>query len=479
MSLEVIKSYLVKLGVDVDNKTFDQSKKVLGELDNTLGGMVKNMINSVPAGAISMVSALAFVDTAIVKTIMNVSEANLQYELLAKRMYLNVDAAKAYKLATDAIGENIQDIAWNAELKSHYFALVRDINSLRVPGEAKDLFKQVRALDFLFTRLKTSGRPFLEWISFELLKLNKGTLNEISEKMDRFVENFIKNIPRYSKDVAEFLQVPIQLTKSFIEVLKNLWDVGKMAIGGLHEILKIIWGLLPDIGKEAAILGGILAPIFVIGSPIIAGAAAFAAALLLIDDYMQFKKGHESLKLLVTLWETFDKVVNGTAKGILAAVMIIEKLSHWGEKDFDWGVNLTEDIKKEWQRFDNEIARQAGKPIPYPDVDRLSFDEMRRGIPGVHLMAKQIPWENRNLYENDYLKDLLQNKGAGTAWRPSPYLAAPSGETHNTFNMSFNLQDYISPADLSEAVTQIKRQAEAEAKAQNIQNRIKTKIGAN
>lgn len=502
MSLEVIKSYLVKLGVDVDNKTFDQSKKVLGELDNTLGGMVKNMINSVPAGAISMVSALAFVDTAIVKSIMNVSEANLQYELLAKRMYLSVDAAKAFKLATDAIGENIQDIAWNAELKSRYFALVRDINSLRVPGEAKDLFKQVRALDFLFTRLKTSGKPFLEWVSYELLKLNKGTLQDISVKVGKFVENFLKNIPKYSKSIAEFLQIPIQLTKSFLEVLKGLWDLGGIALGGFVSLLKEIWNILPNIGKEITLLGVALGPVFLAGSPILAGALAFLATLLLIDDAMTFSKGGKSLDVLKPVWGVFKDIADFINKLIITIDVAIDyfsgRLKNISFKDaLRKQLDIYDGIKEE-ESLNSEDLK--GKPENFKMSENLPWWYKlgkKYGPPGYHidqieeglkLEAQGVPLKSAGLWnsiKNAFMDSLektieLHKEMTGTEMLPAgvPW-EAPSTGTFNTFNMSVVLQDYVSPSSLTDSLMDFKKRAEEEAKAQNIKMRIKTKVGAN
>src|SRR6476659_820630 len=124
MALNAIRSYLVQLGFTANQPQQLQfinalnSAKVLAQ--TTISGMASNFISA--SGLI--VGAMATVSGATVTLMERVSQADLGYQLFARRMFMSVDAARKLKVATDALGYSLEEIIWGPpELRERYSQL--------------------------------------------------------------------------------------------------------------------------------------------------------------------------------------------------------------------------------------------------------------------------------------------------------------------------------------------------------------------
>lgn len=323
MDPEVFKSYLIKLGVQVDTAALDKMKRVLNDLEGVMTKHSSSTAMQATKGAGIIVGAYASIMLSIGKLIKQVSDADMQYQLLGQRMYMSADAVKAFKQATDTLGHSVQEIAWNAELRHKYFILVKDIQNLSVPQEAKDMMKQVRGIGFEFDRLQLASKLTLEQVAYNLLRINKGELMDMRTTFSNWVDNVYKKIPEMGEKIAKFLQPFIEVGKSAIKFFKDLWAEMKPTRDLIKEIIskiKEFTGEIPPAIKQVLILAGVLGLIFALNSPIMIAMGIFISSLVLINDYMKFKDGKESLNALVPVWIALSYVVNkaATAMGFFA-----------------------------------------------------------------------------------------------------------------------------------------------------------------
>lgn len=370
MNPDILKSYLVKLGVQVDTAAFDKMKSLLADVEKAMGKHTATMVKQVTQGVLSTIGVLATVDISIAKTIEKVAEADMKYQLLAQSMFMNVNAAKAFKMATDTLGANLQQIAWNAELKDQYFRLVRDVNDLRVPAEARELFKEVREVSFEFKRAKMLSTSFIERLSFELLKLNTGNLAMFKNFMNGLNESFKANMPAWTKKLAEFLNVPLSLGASLIKVLKALWDVGSKIWEMISSIKSTISGFIPEIVREVGVLLALLALAFMPGTPMMMAVKAFWALLLLIDDAMAFNEGRESLELLKPVWSALTMAAHGFNM-ILISIMTTWDFLSGKSKTGNWAKDMAENL--------GEYAEMAEKNAKDRDKKAKAAEDKRLG----------------------------------------------------------------------------------------------------
>lgn len=388
MDTEIFKSYLIKLGVQIDTAAFDKMKDLLKDLEKVMGNSVSSQALKMTTGAGLIVGAYATIMTAITKTISKVAEADMSYQLLAQRMYMSVEAAKAYKQATDTLGYSIDQIAWNAELQSKYLILVKQINDLKLPPEAADMFKQVRGIGFEFDRLKLLSEQTLERVAYNLLRLNKGELYNLRKGFNDWVEDAITKVPEVAEKIANFLQ-------PFVEIGKNIFQLFESVVGFIKDIgiglepvvTKIgeLWNKLSGVHKQALLLGGAFA-ILMKGSPLFSGISALGLALIGIDDLMAFKNGRESMEALIWVWKGLYKIANGYA---LLMISIATTWDHIRDKiagketgslmdklQANWSATIKEqekfmkdrDVSADYNRRVRE-AKEKGEPLPAPPAE--------------------------------------------------------------------------------------------------------------
>ncbi len=110
-------------------------------------------------------------------------------------------------------------------------------------------------------------------------------------------------------------------------------------------------------------------------TPLAVGMAGIAAALLLIDDYMAFKEGRESLQALIPVWKTLEAVVYGVAAAIKIIGITISHISaairgeaHPSGKSLtedigDYASGVKERVLEKWKRRDEKAAESKKGPV--------------------------------------------------------------------------------------------------------------------
>lgn len=319
----VLKDYMVRLGVQIDTQAFANMQRLLTDIEQMMGATATSIGAQMFKGAGMVVGAIATIDAAIIMNIKKVADMDMQYQLLSQKMHISVDAVKAFKLATDTLGHSIDEIAWNAELQGQYFKLVKQVQDLRNPEDFKAYMREVREVDFAFKQLKLGAKLTMESIAYEILKANEGKLKDLKKLLEDITKNMIQGIPEYARMLSNILGMFLQVTESTARFFIQFWDLLQPIRDGVKQIIAFFSELggdkLPATIMQATGLLTVLGSIFLISSPIMKGIALFISSLLLIDDYMAFKEGRESMLALIPVWENLERVVHGltTTMGLL------------------------------------------------------------------------------------------------------------------------------------------------------------------
>lgn len=220
MNNDIIKSYLVSLGFKIDHPQLDQFNNALKqagyEVTKLTSGMAKEFVvaGSVVAGALASVAAgtVALMD--------HTAQADLGYQLFARRMFMSTDAAKQLKIATDALGYSLEDIVWGPrELQERFHQLLSDQKELAKGLGGADFEKQmrqVRDIRFEFTRLGVEGQYFVMSLTKSLSKAMFGDENGLLKRLQEFNTWFIRNIPH----IAD------QVTHHLVPALRDIYAIG-------------------------------------------------------------------------------------------------------------------------------------------------------------------------------------------------------------------------------------------------------------
>ena len=322
MNPDILKAYLIKLGIQVENAEFEKLKRVLDDITKAISKNAAEMTEAYTKAGSMVVGAIVSITGAIVTMASKVAEADMSYQLFAQRMYMSNDAAKAFKISTDALGQSLNEIAWNPELRKHYFELIDQVKGMKTPDGAQNQLRTLRDIGFEWTRLKVEATSAMEWITFHLFKLNKGELFGFKDLLAKANDSIQKNMPEWTAKIASFLNIALQLGR----------DVA-LTLAGLGRVLGLLWtagdkvfGAMPQWAKTINVFLLALVPLL-FGSPLIRGIAMAASVLLLLDDAIAHFEGRSSHPFLAFFWDIGEAIFLGITKKVMQALIAWEHLS--------------------------------------------------------------------------------------------------------------------------------------------------------
>lgn len=238
MDISIIKSYLVELGFTVDHPQLtafnDALRKTAAQVEKFTTGTFGIAGMFVKAG-VAITTTLTSIAGATVGLMDHVAASDLGFQVMARRMFLGVDAAKSLKIATDALGYSLEDVIWGPkELRERFGVLMSDQKTMQA-GLGPDFEKQMRAIRdirFEFTRLEVAAQYFVMNLVGSLSRRLFGNQDVLSLLKDK-VDWLIKNLPQLADQAASYI-VPVM--KDVWRILEDIYDVGKRVASGLIQV---------------------------------------------------------------------------------------------------------------------------------------------------------------------------------------------------------------------------------------------------
>lgn len=294
-NLSYIKSYLIKLGVDVDSSEIAKWESGLKKMDKGFKSTVKGLSLSFS----KLTSLYGSLTLMISKFASSVADSDMQLQKFAKRMYMSRDSAKALQTTLDSMGldgvEDLQDVALSPELTKQYRELISLSRSLNTPEGVKQSLKDIRAISFEFSKLRTTATYFFERVTHFIYQTVKTPAAKFKSFLNEFNNKFAKNINSWAKSLGTLLGNIVRLTLRFGEGLA--WVVSS---------LDKVWSRLSGLSK--AFISAIAAiGLTIKASPVWRMITVFTGFLMLLDDYKTFKEGGISANMLKPVWKFVDE----------------------------------------------------------------------------------------------------------------------------------------------------------------------------
>lgn len=390
---QIIQSYLVSLGVQIDKPGFQQADATIRQtgdnIERVTGGMARNFVKA----STIIASAMASVTASAVGLMKATANEDLAMQKYAKSMMMGEAAAWNMKKATDALGESINDIAMTPELFARYKQLTVDGAKMMPGGDFKQTMKDFRDLMFEFTRLKQEASYALNWVGYYLMKYLQKPLADIREKFKTFNDMVIKNMSVWTEKIARGIYYVLEVGRHFLVFLT---DVGK------H--LKNMWDSFPDGVKKAIVAITDLQAVLSAG-PLGRAIMLISALLLLIDDYYGYMEGKDAL--LGKYWDKLNNFLD-TAK------QKYEELKATVEPYWDKFIGYIEQAKKWFDELMNSIdewSSSTGAEILNDFIDECKdwwqilndlYDVIENGV--------KVTWQSfmETLEKNDTINDVRQ-----------------------------------------------------------------------
>lgn len=279
---EVIKEYLVSLGIKVDQGGFNQANNTINQTGKNIKSSTSQWASDFMIAGGIITTALASITASMVSLATTTAKQDLAMEKYARNMMVSKNQAREMKMAMDALGESVQDIQLTPELMQRYRSLVLDSRKMAIGGDYEATMRNFRDLMFEFTRLKQEAAYALQWVGYYLMKYLNRPINDAKKQFKDFNDMFIINMSQWTEKIARSMVYIINIGLHFVELLKH---IGK----AIYEA----WDAFPQGVKAATIaLAGFFAVLRM--SPIGRIVTLMGSLLLLVDDYFGYMEGKEA-----------------------------------------------------------------------------------------------------------------------------------------------------------------------------------------
>ncbi|MDU5080228.1 hypothetical protein [uncultured Tissierella sp.] len=278
--IDVIKEYLVAMGLQ-DNFT-ENFNKVIDDSSNKMGKFATTFIGKFAIAGVAVVSATAMANIAIGKFLGNMAKSDLAMEMYAKSIGKTKQEATRLDTTLKAMGRTLEEVNSNAELKANFKQLQKDAEKVQPPDMSEGM-KQIREIQFEFTRLKQNATYALNWIGYYLTKYLKEPIGKIQEGFKGLNDIVIKNMPKWTEKIAKVLSWVVRLGTTLVRGSVNVFTAIKRIFDMIPKELKIVGAAITALG------------LLIRSGPIGKLAMVITGILLLLDDFYTYINGGDAL----------------------------------------------------------------------------------------------------------------------------------------------------------------------------------------
>lgn len=278
-----LKEYLVKIGWDVDELGFNKASSAVEAFSlkffKSASGIAKDFIK---AGSV-IADVITDVNKKMFSLLDTTAKQDLQVEKLARRYWTTEQNARALANAQEITGTSLQELMYSTpEEYSRFMELMRFGKGLEAPKEVESTLVKIRDIQQEFNKLKTLINYSARWISYYIGQYLGKDIDKIREKFKSFNDWLKENLPKITNTIAKVFVVFYKGAKTVLEVGRAIWNS--------------LSNLFDKIPAEIKTLFAVITPLILafLSGPVGLLIAGIAAAILLIDDYLGWKRGAES-----------------------------------------------------------------------------------------------------------------------------------------------------------------------------------------
>ena len=297
-----LEKYLVQIGADIDQNSFNSARSALNELKRHISGLKH------AAAPLALAAAIGAIGKAAYDTIKSVAQADMEYKKLAASMWVTKETAKALSVAMKTMGVTQEDLAWVPELREQFFRLRAEMQKFATPADADAQLRYIRDIGYdvqvLFVRLKM----LKEWIAYYLIQYLEPYIEDFREFIRWLLDKVGTDLPGLARKVAHAMSMVLRPALATLKILGSL-------VSNIYDFIE----KLPEEVK------GWITVFAVVGAAIMAGPfggilMALSAAMILMEDFLGYMNGWESSETLAPLWEALLDFANGEGSGWMTQI---------------------------------------------------------------------------------------------------------------------------------------------------------------
>lgn len=322
---EVLKSYLVKIGWDLDGSGFSNLQVMFGRLKQSAYDSSNQFVK---AGSIITKTILG-ITSSVVGLVSKTADLDLKTNKLARQWWTSKENANALNTSLETMGTTMSDLLVSTkEEYKHFLDLYSLSKQMEAPGEVNQTLAKVRDLTNQLDKLKVIGEYSKRWFSYYIGKYFGPELDKLLLKAKGIINWVSNNAPKYIEAVVKHLRKLYGFIKNLVYIFKDFFKAFK---NGFSES-----GIsLLDFMKTAAFVGAAIKH-----GPLMLALGSIISLLLLLEDYSVWKQGGNSF--YGSMWEKMDPAIEGITEKLGVLFGYIEKIfqSDLVKKVLDGAFNL-------------------------------------------------------------------------------------------------------------------------------------------
>lgn len=289
---ETMQEYLVKIGWNVDENSFKNTRDIIDDIKDSLIGSASKIASSFTKAAGIVGDVIYSVNEQMFSIIETTAQLDYQTERLARQYWSTEKNVRSFQTALDVLGESENSMMFMTDEQYKRFIQLNQLGrTLEAPKELDTYLVKVRDINFEFSKLKMIAQYGARWVTYWLSQLTGKDTDTVLKKLRSINDYIIKNLPKITAQISKFFYFFYRMSKTIVWALKGIGS----AVVGVLDIFD------SSVSRVIALVGVLSAALVL--SPVFAFVAALTALLLVIEDYMSWKEGKQTL----FDWTEFDK----------------------------------------------------------------------------------------------------------------------------------------------------------------------------
>ena len=232
--------YLVKLGFSTDAVGYGRFAATLRDASHLVDINSLNVAKRFLQIQTGITGAFASIGAGFLGLADNVAMADQDYRLFALHMYTSLPVARELKIAMDALGQPLENIAWDPELAARFKKIIEDFQKINLGGDFEDQMFKLRTIYYEFKELGSIITRFLmPSVIKDLAKAFGTDLNGLLAKFRGFNKWLIDNLPMISNWLVGHLKPAFADIK---EVLGSTVDLARNLGLSFTNIIGMLFG---------------------------------------------------------------------------------------------------------------------------------------------------------------------------------------------------------------------------------------------
>jgi len=220
--VNVLDEYMIRLGTSVDAAGLSRFHNALHEARQAVDSNMQSMAGAMLKTSTELVSGFAAIGGAAVGLADKVAMADQNYRLFALRLYMSKDAARSLKVTMDALGEPMENLMWDPELRERSKQLIADQKAMATDMDFDAQMRKIRDVRFEFTRMEVEVKYLGMHVVTDFMKALGMGPDDLLKKLRQVNDWIIKHMPEISATIVKYFK---PIWKDIVTIMKDVGHV--------------------------------------------------------------------------------------------------------------------------------------------------------------------------------------------------------------------------------------------------------------